>query len=440
MRSVSLAEPELPDRPGWGGLVIDEKGDWTQVVAEVLANAGRTPPLVLGIQDDSHSPRLRRLNLIDQASFTPTALARAIVRAGQAVSGSEGEQAFFRTQAQARLSEAIELLRTLRRVQESLPNAPVPTIPSARLLLDVLTRRACLMELLEPVGPAAVSPQRSALENCCRILQERHWSLPPETLGGVQATLSNYLAFLCPDTMHDVFGTASDARIEDMDHGLVFCLDLPQSLALERRAAAALLKQLWYQHARQRFNRPSPAQGRNLLILWQDEAQRFIQSEDGDVDILRGADATTILACQSKVSLHPPLGGRERAEPILLNLRNRVAFRAADETCAKETSDFIGNRTTRRRTITEGRGGTSRSFATEETHRVKPHILRSLPDFTAVVITAAGTWRALSFSPVLPDGTRPGWWRARRPWRHRWRAWLGFAPDILSVSLTSSVE
>jgi hypothetical protein len=196
-----------------------------------------------------------------------------------------------------------------------------------------------------------------------------------------------------------------------MDAGRLLLIGLPQSLALERRVVAALLKQLWYQHARQRFDLPLPASGRNLLVLWQDEAQRFIQAEDGDVDILRGADATTILACQSKLSLHPPLGGREKAEPIILNLRNRVVFRAADETCAKETAEFIGRRLEPRRTTTTGRGGRSTSLASEEGFRVRPHTLRSLPDFGALVMHATGTWRALRLPPLGADGKPPSWWR-----------------------------
>ena len=48
------------------------------------------------------------------------------------------------------------------------------------------------------------------------------------------------------------------------------------------------------------------------------------------------------MATQSMLSLFPPLGGKERADVVLLNLRNRVVFQVADEESARITADFIG--------------------------------------------------------------------------------------------------
>jgi hypothetical protein len=63
--------------------------------------------------------------------------------------------------------------------------------------------------------------------------------------------------------------------------------------------------------------------------------QRGVQS----VDKNREAYGTTVMATQSMLSLFPPLGGREKAEVVLLNLRNRVVFQVADEESATASSE-----------------------------------------------------------------------------------------------------
>ena len=87
----------------------------------------------------------------------------------------------------------------------------------------------------------------------------------------------------------------------------------------------------------------------NLLILWADEAQRFMTaSEDGTsdyncVDVNREAGATIVAAPQSTTSLIPPLGN-DKSKVLTLNLRNRMIFRSADEADAVQAADFLGKK------------------------------------------------------------------------------------------------
>src|SRR3989442_12321024 len=87
----------------------------------------------------------------------------------------------------------------------------------------------------------------------------------------------------------------------------------------------------------------------NLLILWADEAQRFMTaSEDGTsdyncVDVIREAGATIVAAAQSSTSFIPPLGN-DKSKVLTLNLRNRIIFRAADEADAPQSAHFLGQR------------------------------------------------------------------------------------------------
>ena len=108
------------------------------------------------------------------------------------------------------------------------------------------------------------------------------------------------------------------------------------------------LKLLYYSHVLRRFDRPRAERAKdNMLILWADEAQRFMTaSEDGTsdyncVDVIREAGATIVAAAQSTTSLVPPLGN-DKSKVLTLNLRNRIIFRAADEADAVQAADFLG--------------------------------------------------------------------------------------------------
>ncbi|MGI8437341.1 MAG: hypothetical protein ACR2NX_10620 [Chthoniobacterales bacterium] len=59
-----------------------------------------------------------------------------------------------------------------------------------------------------------------------------------------------------------------------------------QKFQLERRYVNTFLKMLFYTHALRRFDKPAEERRHdNLLILWADEAQRFVSaSEDGMSD------------------------------------------------------------------------------------------------------------------------------------------------------------
>ena len=54
---------------------------------------------------------------------------------------------------------------------------------------------------------------------------------------------------------------------------------MPQKFQVERRTVNTFLKMLFYTHALRRFDKPADERRRdNLLILWADEAQRFVSA------------------------------------------------------------------------------------------------------------------------------------------------------------------
>ncbi len=135
-----------------------------------------------------------------------------------------------------------------------------------------------------------------------------------------------------------------------IDRGKIILTTMPQKFQTERRYVNTFLKLLYYNHALRRFDKSKVDRARdNLLILWADEAQRFMTaSEDGTsdyncVDVIREAGATVVAAAQSTTSLVPPLG-MDKSKVLTLNLRNRMIFRSADEADAVQAADFIGKK------------------------------------------------------------------------------------------------
>ena len=150
-----------------------------------------------------------------------------------------------------------------------------------------------------------------------------------------------------------------------------------------------------------------------MLILGQDAAQSFASDADKVVDKIREAYGTTVMATQSMLSLFPALGGKEKAEVVLLNLRNRVIFQFADEESAKHHADFIGKRevTRKDRSVSvSARQHTTFKYRKEEQDKIKPAVLRELPKYTAVVYHCDGKFRKVLLPPRDHKGNIAQWW------------------------------
>jgi hypothetical protein len=156
----------------------------------------------------------------------------------------------------------------------------------------------------------------------------------------------------------------------------------------------------------------------NLLILWADEAQRFVTaSEDGMsdyncIDVIREARATLVAAAQSSTSFVPPLG-REKARVFTLNLRNRLIFKAADEEGALESADFLGKKRVIKKSWGYHSGRISRNYSEQEEHKIKPHRLRNLPKHRCTLVHAERGHRVRLLPPLEPDGSVPIWFRSK---------------------------
>jgi hypothetical protein len=399
------------NEPDWGGLCCDEKGIYHETLVRMTKKYGRLSDLRLlqtkpdGAGDDWEPPAT--FNLLSDDSIPGSTYATVIVDTASALAGGGEDKGFFKTQAHAHIGRGIQLFRLLG------------LRPTMHHLLETLQYQPILRAMLSRLDPLAQAGNREARE-CSDHFLNGYLRQPPEQLGGVISTIYNYLNYFTNPDLVQVFGAEENSfEFSDLDDGAIICIAMPQKYQTERRYVTTILKLLFYTHALRRFDpRPPnkrPLSSDNLLICWQDEAQRFVSESDGNVDVIRQANTTTVLAAQSKLSFIPPLGTKEKADVTLLNLRNRIIFKSADRSCAEGSADFIGKKLIWKKSYTRGMGNRSTTRSREEEYRVKPFELMALPKFSAVVKHCEKRFRKARIHPIDPDGKIPRWY----PWWKR---------------------
>ena len=392
------------NEPTWGGLCIDDKGIYRETLSAMARHFGREDDLIL-VQVRPEDAALNwqpkhTYNLTADRSVPYGTFAKAVVDTAWSL-GQAGDKGFFKNQAQIHIAAALETLREI--------GADVTLENAYHLLLD----QGDLDEAMTDLASGHQTPRRREL---LEHFTNRFLSQPPEQIGGVKETIANYLqAFITPDIAQVFCPAANTFHFADIDRGKIVCVAMPQKFQLERRYVNTFLKMLFYTHALRRFDKPAEERsGNNLLILWADEAQRFVTSNDSGmsdyncIDVIREAQATVVAAAQSSTSFIPTLG-REKARVFTLNLRNRLVFKAADEEGAMESADFLGKRKTIKKSWGYSAGKRSSNYSEQDQHKVKPHLLRNLPKHTAVVVHCERGYRRRLLPPIEWNGMVCGW-------------------------------
>ncbi len=405
-----LAHQVFRNEPRWGGLCIDEKGVYWETLKAMAAHYGRAHDLVhIQIRPDdapaAWTPE-HRLNLTGKREIPFTTYAKFVVDTATSL-GQGGDKGFFKSQAQTHIAYALELLFELRR--------PVTLAGAFELLSD----RAELEDAIESLGDLMPAPRRVAV---VEHFSNRFLPQPDEQLGGVRETIGNYLQyFLTPEVAEIFCQPDSTFDIADVDTGKIICITMSQKFQTERRYVNTFLKLLFYNHALRRFDKPKAGRADdNLIILWADEAQRFMTaSEDGTsdynvVDVIREAGATIIAAAQSTTSFLPPLGS-DKSRVLTLNLRNRMIFRAADEADAVQAADFLGKKRVVKRSWGYTAGKQTTNYSETEEHKIKPHKLRNLRDHECVMVHCERGFRRVTLPPLDADARVSKWF----PWWRR---------------------
>jgi Type IV secretion-system coupling protein DNA-binding domain len=403
-----LAHQVFQNEDKWGGLCIDEKGVYWETLSTMAQHYGREKDLIhLQIRAEGHTQRpLHRFNLTGDRSIPFSTYAKFVVDTATSL-GQSGDKGFFKSQAQTHIAYALELLCELQR--------PV-TLAGA---LELLSNKPKMKEDLDFLTKLDLqTPRRRVLYD---HFNNRFLDQPTEQFGGVRETIGNYLQyFLTPEVAEIFCMKESTFDFSVIDEGKIILLTMPQKFQTERRYINTFLKLLFYNHALRRFDKSKTERGKNnLLILWADEAQRFMTaSEDGMsdyncVDVIREAGATIVAAAQSTTSLVPPLG-QDKSKVLTLNLRNRIIFRSADEADAVQAADFLGKKSVAKRSWGSSAGKRNVNYSETDEHKIKPHALRTLRDHECVLVHCEYGHRRVTLPPLEPNGQISNWF----PW---WR-------------------
>lgn len=315
--------------------------------------------------------------------------------------GQRSEQTFFKNQAQTHIAVGLE---ALERSDQTVTLANVH---------ELLLNDATLGEALKELQTEFPTPRdKQIIEH----FQQRYREQPPEQRGGVKETIGNYLQCFLTPAISEVFCAQHNTfHFGDIDRSKIICVAMPQKYQTERRYVNTFLKMLFYTHVLRRFDKAKQdRENDNLLILWANEAQRFVTASDEGmsdyncIDVMREARATLVAAAQSSTSFIPPLGV-EKARVLTLNLRNRLIFKAADEAGAVESADFLGQKKIRK--ITHGHTGTTstRSYTDTEEHKIKPYQLRNLQKHQCILVHCEHGHQRAILPPLEPNGSVSKW-------------------------------
>ena len=281
------------NEPGWGGVCIDDKGLYWETLVKMATHFNRLDDLILlqvkpdGAPSD-WSPK-HRYNLTEDREIPASTFAKFVVDTATSL-GQQGDKGFFKNQAQTHIAKALDVLYEIR-ADVTLENA-----------YSLLLNGADLTAALDDLASGYQTERRVVLSE---HFKNRFLNQPAEQIGGVKETIANYLQhFLSPDVAQVFCPHESTFDFSEIDRGKIICVAMPQKFQTERRYVNTFLKMLFYTHVLRRFDKSKEARrDDNLLILWADEAQRFMTaSEDGmsdynSVDVIREAQAGTKRRC-----------------------------------------------------------------------------------------------------------------------------------------------
>jgi hypothetical protein len=392
-------------QPNWGGLGCDEKGLWHEVLTGIARTHGREKDLILLQTRPKDASRdwipPGRFNLLSDPETPSELYATLIVETATSVAGGKDDKGFFRTQAHAHIRWGITLMRVAEHK------------PSLHQLLELLTQKEVLVGVLNYIEPKRKAGNLLACE-CYNHFRANYLAQAPEQLSGVISTIYNYLNYFANSEIAEVFGDGDNSfEFADLSDGAIVCISMPQKYKTERLYISTILKQLAYTHALRRFDprRPGerPLDEDNLLIIWQDEAQRFVTEDDGNIDVLRQARMTTVMATQTQIAFVPKVG-QDRWEVMGANLCNRLIYTGADLKCAEMNAIRLGKDKTWKKSYSCGRGGITTSRHKEPQYLIEPYEIIKMKKFRCIVRHAEGKLRKAIMHPRGVDGKRPSWY------------------------------
>ncbi|MGC1480582.1 MAG: type IV secretion system DNA-binding domain-containing protein, partial [Chthoniobacterales bacterium] len=395
--------------PTWGGICLDQKGLYWEILIRMAARFGRKDDLVLLQTRPVSESALWRppntINITGNPSVPSSTYAKVIVDTATSLTGGRGQNPFFPVKAQLAIQLAFDALRHV---------GAFVTIPNVRRILMQEEDSEEIMQMLVDCGDQRGQELLKAFSG---FLEQ-----PPEQLGGVQGSISTYLDYFLADEIAEVFCAQEPTfSMSEIDSGKIVCIAMPQKFQTERLYINTILKLSFYFHALSRFDKSAEErENDNLIILFADEGQEIITgAESAFADhraagVIREAKATIVLATQAYTSLLGALDKRY-ADVLMLNLSNEIIF-----TCANDDSAVIASKNIGEREVTEKSWGTGSGRMSYNYRRVvkpffPPHELRRLRKFTAIIRHCEKRFRRRLIPPITPEGAFPNWFTGSRP-------------------------
>ncbi len=364
--------------PTWGGLCLDQKGDFFRMVQKVFSYFGREEDVVLLQLRPNDGTELWEApfnyNWLERSVVPGSSYAQYLLDVAQArgAVGTGGSSDHFASQAKIHIGMAIEAIRTV---------GWVPTFPS---VYEFLTS-SLMYEVMSKLRALNTNNAATYFNH----FTEKFLTLAGDELSGVKSTITNVLFFYQHPDVVQVFGKPkSTVDFNGTDRHKVFCCSIPQRFDAERGFLNTLMKMGWFGHMKGRFDLDEDTLAeRNLNVLFSDEGQRNVtkselgMADHNQIDQIRAAKGCYILSTQTERSLIPPLG-KDIKNTLVDNLGNEIAFCQTNQEDAEILSKRIGERTIEKKSRTVGRqaGGFSESTSSQEKEEafIKPHVLRSL--------------------------------------------------------------
>jgi Type IV secretory system Conjugative DNA transfer len=379
------------DCPKWGGVVVDQKGQFYEVVrevAEIFAAVDKLVILRIG------KGAKKKYNLLSYPGIPWRSYAGIIVDTAESI-GVRFSDSFWKNSAE----ELIEIMLQL------IAAGKTPTFAD---LYDIINDKENMQSLVDDL--TLMSNALSGIEQEMALKKIRHFiKLSQGQKDGILGACKNMLNFFGNPDIREVFCPEENTvDFSDIDRGEIFIISMPQRYSRERNYFNTFLKLLFANHARFRFDKPADY---NLIAFIADEAQLVVTSSEMSSDhdtvaITREAKATYILATQSITSLAAKLN-KEKLDALILNLSNQIYFTVADSKSAKLISEVFGEHTVIEESKTKSKNGSSISTREVEKPIYKPSELRNLNKYECIIKHPDGRHEKLYMPPVGEKGKVP---------------------------------
>lgn len=377
------------DCPDWGGAIVDQKGQFFEIISGIAAHYKQSERLViLRVGDDSIC-----YNLLSYPGISWRSYAGIIIDTAECI-GVKLEP-FWKSSSEDLLSSLLELIAVSKK----------PALPTMADVYDAINNMPTLKRMAETPG----LPPSEALNKLNDFLK-----LVPATRDGIISSCKTYLNFFSSPEIRKVFcPDKNTVDLRDIDNGKIFVLSMPQTFTRERIFFNTFFKLLFTYHARFRFD--SDYKEKNLIAFIADEAQQVItasvhSSDHETVGIIREAKATFILATQSITSFKAKLKTPD-VDALCLNLSNQVHFTVADDEAAKFVSQSLGvHKVWDKSHSIDGRGNESTTRKQIETFIYTPGELRGLHKYECVLKHCSGKTTRIYLPPRTDSDTIPGFY------------------------------